>query len=181
MSIKKYAKQMSMQLFNKLIYLIVFSLVLFSCKKKIIEETVYDNIIYEVNDVAVYGSNVEKTKQKSTNQYISILYTDLFNQAISNNELAEISELTLAMGDKQTSNELIISHYLNSPLVNIPTNSQMRADIPTFINETYVKFYQRYPTEYEKIYLKKMIEDDPLITTENIYVAFALSNEYYFY
>ncbi len=181
MCIKKYVKQMSMQPFYRVTYMVLFSLIFISCKKKVIEETVYDNIIYEVNDVAVYGSNVEKTKQKSTNQYISILYTDLFNQAISNNELAEISELTLAMGDKQTSNELIISHYLNSPLVNIPTNSQMRTDVATFINETYVKFYQRYPTEYEKIYLKKMIEDDPLMTAENIYVAFALSNEYYFY
>jgi len=152
-----------------------------SCKKTITEEVVYDNVIYELNDQVVYSTAAEKNRQKTPTQFISILYADLFNQSISTNDLAEIAELSLSIGDKGVVTELLLSHYLNDPQVDIPTDSQMRADIPTFVESTYVRFFQRFPTAYEAQYLKDLIEDDLLMTPENIYAGFVLSNEYYFY
>lgn len=158
------------------------ALVLMSaCKKEITEQVVYDNVIYQLNDVVVYQSNVEKVKQKTPTQYISILFSDLFNTQISNNDLSELSTLYLAIGDKGMANELLLTHWLVTPGVVVPTDQTMRADVDQFVIDTYVRFFQRLPTEYEKHYLVDEIEDDTLLTPEAVYIAFALSNEYQFY
>jgi len=159
----------------------VFALLFFSCKKETVETQVYDNVIYEVDSTKLYTSSAEKNKQKTPTQYISILYSDLYNKTISNNELSELGELSLAVGDKTMVNELTLSHYLKTPFVDKPTDAEMRADIKTFVTFVYVKFYLRYPTEYEKRYLSDIIEKDVQIKVDDIYSAFILSNEYYYY
>lgn len=153
----------------------------FSCKKKIEEQIVYDNVIYGVDDVEVYSSNAQKTSQKSAELLVSIMYADIFNQGINTNTLLEISEIYLALGDKTMFNELIFSHFFKDPSAFVPTDVQMRADIETFIEESYIRFFQRNPSEYEKHYLKDLITNDNDITVENVYTSFVLSNEYYFY
>lgn len=153
----------------------------FSCKKKIEEQIVYDNIIYGVDDVEVYSSNAQKTSQKSAELLVSIMYADIFNQGINTNTLLEISEIYLALGDKTMFNELIFSHFFKDPTAVVPTDLQMRADIETFIEESYIRFFQRNPSEYEKHFLKDLITNDNDITVENVYTSFVLSNEYYFY
>lgn len=166
---------------SKIALVAIAAVAMVACKKKTVEEVTYDNVIYELDDVPVYSSNVQKTKQKSPTQYISILYSDLFNKSIPTTELTELGELSLAMGDKGMANELLLTHYYNDPTVVIPTNAQMRADVNQFVEDTYIRFYLRFPTEYEKYYLADLINNDPALTPENIYTAFALSNEYYFY
>jgi hypothetical protein len=161
-----------------LLFLMAFS---FSCKKTKIEETVYDNVVYRVDTVPLYFSNSEKNKQKSTIQYISILYADLFGKGISNKELAELSELNLSIGDKTMANELLLSHYLNDSEVKLPTATAMRADVGQFVEEVYLRFYLRNPTAYEKYHLVNLIEEDEQLTPAKVFTAFALSNEYYFY
>lgn len=160
---------------------VVFILLILSCKKETVETQVYDNVIYKVDSTRLYNSSAEKTKQKTPTQYISILYSDLFSKTISNNELSELNELSLAVGDKTMVNELTLSHYLKAQLADKPSNPEMRADVQTFVTFVYVKFYLRYPTEYEKRYLSDIIEKDVLITVDDIYSAFILSNEYYYY
>lgn len=174
-----------MQDFKRLKYgsllVLMVAFVIAGCKREITEQVIYDNVVYQIEDVVVYESNVEKTKQKTPTQYISILYQDLFATPISNNELSELSELYLSIGDKGMANELLISHYLNDLSVVIPTDAQMRSDLDAFVAATYVKFYQRNPTQYEKHYLVNLIEEDLNLTPETVYTAFALSNEYQFY
>ena len=65
----------------------------------------------------------------------------------------------------------------------VPTDTELEPDdrIDQFVIDTYVRFFQRLPTEYEKHYLVDEITDDTLLTPEAIYIAFALSNEYQFY
>lgn len=162
-------------------WVIVFALLLTSCKKERVETQVYDNVIYEVDSTRLYNSAAEKTKQKTPTQYISILYSDLYNKTISNNELSELNELSLAVGDKTMVNELTLSHYLKATWVDKPSDPEMRADIESFVTFVYVKFYLRYPTEYEKRYLADIIGKDPMLTVDEIYTAFVLSNEYYYY
>ena len=176
------AKPMSMQGFNKVWILVILMLPsLVACKKKITQEVVYDNIIYELGDQQLYQSNLEKNKQKTPQQYISILYSDLFNSAIPSNDLASIAELSISVGDKVMFNELILSDWLEETTVDVPTDTEMRADIDAFVEQTYIKFYLRYPNAYESYYLKSLIESDPDLTPEIIYTAFATSNEYNFY
>lgn len=158
---------------------VLFSLL--SCKKKVDELVVYDNVIYDIDNVSVYASNAQKTKQKSAELMISIMYADLFNQGVTTNTLLELSEIYLAMGDKTMFNELIFSHFFKDPMAVIPTDIQMRNDIGQFVEDSYLRFFQRYPSEYEKIYLVNLIDDDTDITVENVYTSFILSNEYFFY
>lgn len=140
-----------------------------------------DNIIYDVGSEVVYQSNSEKEKQKSSEQYISILYANLFQSPVGQQELTDLSEIRLSIGDKQAADELVLNGYVHSPQVIIPTDAQMRADIDQFIEDTYRRFYLRLPTPYEYAYLRKLIEDDPNLTPDLIYTAFSTSNEYQYY
>ncbi len=165
---------------KNLIIVLSISLVLSSCKKEI-QQVVYDNTVYGVNTVHLYSSNAEKTKQKSPEQFISILYSNFTNQTIPADNLNQLSELTYSIGDKGLVNTMLLENFLNAPEIDIPTQQDMRNDINSFVENTYLKFYLREPSEYEKYFCTNMIQTDTLITPEMVYAAFAQSNEYLFY
>ena len=141
----------------------------------------YDNVYYEVTPVTLYTSNAEKNKQKSSIQYISILFSDLFNQTLPGSDLNNLGEVILSNGDKGLVNQMILERFLTLPGIQIPTQAQMNADIDSFIISAYQRFYLRNPTDYEKYYLKNLIQNDASVTPEIVYAAFSLSNEYMFY
>lgn len=171
-----------MPVLNKYFYFSFITLLTFiSCKKELEVTEVYDNVIYQVDSTKLYASSAEKVKQKTQAQYISIMYSDLFSFNISGNELSELSELSLAIGDKTMANELSLSHFLNSPLLDEPSDAEMRADLDNFVELTYLRFYQRNPTPYEKLYLTDVIEKENQISVLDVYTAFILSDEYYYY
>jgi len=159
---------------KKFILSICCLLLMVACKKDY-------RYIYDVGNEVVYENSSEKNKQKSSAQFISILYSNLFQSSISLQETNELSELRTAIGDKQVADNLIINDYVNSAGVNLPSDADMRADIPKFVEETYIRFYLRKPTAYEAKFLKEEIENDPGLTPKLIYAAFAESNEYKFY
>ena len=68
-----------------LILLLCFPLLFSSCRK---------DDVYELNEINATSYNANKNKLKSSNQFISILYANLFQEALSANELVEISRLT---------------------------------------------------------------------------------------
>ena len=167
---------------KKIFLLTVFSIALFSsCKKEVLQQNIYDNVYYEVTPVTLYTSNAEKNKQKSSLQYISILYTDLFKQSIPGSDLNNIGEAILSIGDKSIANQMILERMLTLPGISIPTQSEMQSDVDGFITAAYQRFYLRNPTGYETYYMKNLINTDSAITPEIVYAAFALSNEYMFY
>lgn len=173
-----------MQASNKIVFYIFclgFVLSTISCKKTIVQDKVYDNVIYDLGNQVVYTSASQKTKQKTATQYLSILYADLKQTTIPNNELTNLSQVNLAFGDKGLVNEVLVSHYMNNPGVVLPTAAYMRANLDQFITDTYIRFYQRKPSSYEMYGLKKIIADDPNMTPELVYSSFALSDEYWFY
>ena len=160
---------------KKFIFSIIFLAVLvMSCKKEY-------RYIYDVGSEVVYESSAEKDKQKSSSQFVSILYSNLFRTSVSQQELNELTELRTALGDKQIADNLIINNYVNSSTVQIPTDLEMRDDIQKFVEETYIRFYLRKPTPYEAKFMTESIENDPGMTPELIYEACAGSNEYKFY
>ena len=154
----------------------IFSIVLFtfaSCKK---EEPIYD-----VNQIQSTSYNANKNKLKTTAQYISILYANLFQKALSANELVEITRCIESIGDKEVAHEIVLSNFMNKSGVTLPSDSLMRADLDVFLEQTYKRFYVRDITEAEREFFLKFFESHPDVSAEMVYSAFSLSNEYQFY
>jgi hypothetical protein len=146
-----------------------------SCKK------VIDPDQYEVKEVNLYSSISEKDKLKSQEQYVSILYTNLFQQTLSGNKLVQINNCLESIGDKELGREVLISNFMNKPNVQLPSDSIMRANPRNFVLDTYERFFVRIPSEAEVAWMVNFIEANPQLSTELVYFAFALSNEYLYY
>ena len=155
-----------------LILTICISLFFTTCRK---------DDIYELNDIHASSYNANKDKLKSTNQYIAILYANLFQQALSANELVEISRCIQSIGDKQVAHEIVISNFMNKEGVIIPSDSLMRSDLNLFIEETYKRFFVRDITEAEREFFLTFFKSHPNVSAEMVYLAFSLSNEYQYY
>ena len=166
--------------YKQLIYLVVGSLFLVSmlgaCKDK-----GEDKDLYLVNDEKIYPPGTIKTKEKTEEQYVAILYSNLFQKSLSANELYDVKRVIDSKGDKELVREILISNFMNKPDVIIPSDSLMRADVKTFVNETYKRFFVRYPSEAELTYMTNYINGNPNITADMVYFAYGMSNEYLFY
>ncbi|UPT65387.1 MAG: hypothetical protein M0D57_12555 [Sphingobacteriales bacterium JAD_PAG50586_3] len=145
-----------------------------SCKKT-------DENTYDVNNVNLLPPGAGKTKQKSNEQYVSILYANLFQQALSANRLFDITQCIESIGDKDIAREVIISNFMNKPDVLIPADSVMQNNPEQFVIDTYNRFLVRNPTVAEKTWFVNYINANPNVTPELVYFSFALSNEYMFY
>jgi len=154
--------------------LIFIALLLASCEKEVVAS-------YDVNDVDVLDGNLVKTRVKSDKQFTSILYTTLYRQAISVDKLVQTERVIQSFGDKSLIHEIIVSNYMNTPDVQLPSDSFMRAATDSFITDTYRKFYVRLPSELEKSFFRNYIAANPNVTVELVYTAFAASDEYQFY
>ncbi|MCC6599375.1 MAG: hypothetical protein IT223_01725 [Crocinitomicaceae bacterium] len=145
-----------------------------SCKKD-------QEALFEVNNVMLYDNSADKSKLKSNEQYVSILYTNLFQTALSNNTVFELGKTLLSLGDQELAREVLISNFFNDAGVQMPTADEMNADIDAFIVETYKRFFVRLPSEAEKTWVKNFIERNAYMTPELVYFSFAMSNEYMYY
>lgn len=160
--------------FKLLLLILLLLVVVGSCKKE--KRTVYD-----VNETTSYRSNINKNKIKSETEYISILSANLFQKPLSATELAKHQRIIQSVGDKAVVNEVIISNFMNLPDVQMPGNTEMRANVDAFIIETYKKFYVRTPTELELTWFRNYINNNPNVTVEMVYTSFSASDEYLFY
>lgn len=156
-----------------ILLVVLFFLTLQSCKK-----TEYE---FEVENTQLYPDNAGKVKVKSEEQYVSILYANLFQQALGANELARIVRCIHAVGDKDLVHEVLISNFMNRPEVQLPTVQEMNENPDLFIENTYKRFFVRKPTEAEKTWFRNYLKTHPMVRPELVYYAFALSNEYQFY
>lgn len=161
---------------NRLIPLSLIALLTVACARD--NAPVY---VHEVNEVEVSQEGVEKHNLKSDLEFLSLAYSDLTGETISDQELTALVAAYSATGDKQLVADIIVRNLLNSPLVSMPDNQDMRNNLDAFIQETYLKFYVREPSAYEAWELKQLIESDPELTAEMIYYAFLTSDEYRFY
>lgn len=166
---------MNMQIFKQLGLLLTAVYVLSGCTKETI------NAKYGVTDDEVNSQYITKGKSKSDAQYISILSTNLLQKPISVNDLVKTENVIYSIGDRALAYELIISNYMNSPDRQLPSDTEMRADIDGFIKKTYRRFFVRDPSELEITFFRNYIESNQNITVELVYSAFAASEEYRFY
>lgn len=159
-----------------IVKLIIFNLLIMNiyCTKEI-------HVQYQVNSANIYETKAQKFKAKNEAEYISILFTNLYQKAIDPMVLFQAQSVLYSIGDQNVAKEMLLSGYFNNPNIIIPSNSEMRKDIPKFITETYKRFYLRYPTEAEKVYFTNYIQNNQEVTVEMIYTAFSTSDEYSFY
>lgn len=140
-----------------------------------------NSYVYEVNEIDVEPNNAGKTKEKTSGQYLAILYANLFQKPLSPGDLVDLTDLIASIGDKQVAYETIIAKFLNSSEVIIPSKAEMDTNVSQFVIDTYQRFYVRNPSQGEKAYFINYIESHPDITPELVYFAFATSAEYNYY
>ncbi len=151
----------------------LFLMLLISCTDR--------SYVYEVETLSIEPNNAEKDKEKTTEQYLNIVYANLFQTALSPNQLVDMTETITSIGDKQLAYETILAKLITDPSIAIPSNEEMRADLDLFISDTYKRFLVRLPSEAEKSWWKNYIKVRPNLTPDLVYFAFASSNEYYYY
>ena len=159
---------------KKLIF--IFSiLLLFSCKKE-------KNVTYQLNDVTIENNTANKDHLKSTTEFISIAYSDIFGTVVSTNKLAELSQIYKAFGDKKLIEQMVIKNFLNEPSIQIPQIDRSSiSTINSFVQNVYIKLYNRTPDEYELWFVADMITKDNDLTSELIYFSLMTANEYRYY
>lgn len=159
--------------YNRWLFAIVLIGLLAGCRK--------DIYVYEIDDVTILPVNSQKIKPKTTTQYISILYTNFFQKAISPNAMLEAQKAIESIGDKQVAFDILVSKYMNDPRVILPSTTEMREDPEAFVRATYRRFLVREPTEAELNWMINYITSRPDVTPEHFYFAFATSNEHFHY
>lgn len=140
-----------------------------------------DHYVYAMRELGVSDLEADKRQEKSSTQYIAVLYTNLFQKAIGPSELQEMEASMNAIGDKTLAKRMLIGTFLKKGDAKVPSMEEMRHDVPAFIRETYVRFFVREPSQAELIYLQNFIESRPQLEPHIIYTTFALSDEYQFY
>ena len=137
--------------------------------------------IYQVQEQELYQNSNEKQTLKSTTQFISIAYSDLFGTSITNDELNKFDVALQAFGYKGVLQDMIVKSLINRSGVQVVTANAMRADIPAFIEGAYLRFYNRKPNEFEAWKMKDLIEKNADITPVMVYYSLMTSEEYRYY
>jgi hypothetical protein len=150
----------------------VLSLILFvSCQKEQIVQ-------YGINEVNVDKPGASKPNQKSTEQYLSIVYSDLYDKQITNNELVRLNTIVESFGDKGLVEKMIVESFLSSSNLKITSKADMVKDPTAFLNAAYKKFLGRFPSEMEKWFLTKKIKESTIVSPQLIYLSILTSVEY---
>jgi hypothetical protein len=156
--------------------LLIITSVYSSCKKDEKKEYTYD-----LKLVTVKKDGNNKQNQKTTTEFISIAYSDIFGTTITSSKLVNLSLAYDAFGDKKLIEDLVVRNFLADTDAQIPSQSEMNANVEAFINSTYQKLLNRQPNEFELWNMKKIIQETPGITPELFYYAILTSNEYRYY
>lgn len=144
-------------------------------------QPVEDHYIYGLEEAVIESDQANKRNLKTRSQYIAVLYSNLFQTGINPSELQEIERSIASIGDEVLAKRMVISTLLRKPDSRVPSMVEMREGVETFIQETYVRFLVRNPTQAELIFMKNFIQARPELEPHIIYTTFALSNEYQFY
>ncbi|MBL0102549.1 MAG: hypothetical protein IPP51_01485 [Bacteroidetes bacterium] len=136
---------------------------------------------YEVNPVNVSQNDGDKTTAKTTTEFISIAYSDLYGTSISQTKLVNLSVAYASFGDLKVIEERIVRNFLNDPVVIIPAQPSVNGDTSAFVKNCYRKFFNRDPNEFETYHWKELIRTNSSVTPATIYFAMMTSDEYRFY
>ncbi len=137
--------------------------------------------IYEVDTLQVYSDGGEKINRKTSSEFISIAFADLFGSAPTAAELSNFNLVYEAFGDPEFIEDLIVRNLINDPRSDIPSQSEMKADPESFVQEAYLSLYNRPAQESEVYFLREYIESTPDLLPTTIYYGMMTSEEYRYY
>ena len=137
--------------------------------------------LYQVTNVNVTQPGGNKQNVKSTEEFISLAYSDLFGTTIPKQELINLTQAYNSFGDLKLIEDMIIRNFLNTTGIVIPSSATMRADVNGFVSSSYQKFLNRNPNAYEKWFITNVIQSDTTISPVLVYYSFMTSNEYMYY
>ena len=143
--------------------------------------TAEPDVTYGLQPLELDAPNAEKDRVKSIDQWITILYADLFGEALGSAELFEVKQAFFSIGDQEIARATLVSNFMQDANVQLPDASVMVQNPDGFIDDTYVRFLVRYPTEAERTWMRNYLASNPTMTPELVYTAFALSEEYLHY
>lgn len=153
------------------VYYLLMLLIFGACSKE-------QKYVYGVEDVTVEQVGAVKPNVKKSTEYISIAYSDIYGKSIPSSLLDDLTKSYVAFGDVTVIEDLIIRNFLNDAAVSIPSNEEMRKDIPLFITQCYNQFYNRNPSGQEAWFFEKKINENSALTPSVIFYTFLTSNEY---
>ncbi|MBK6397755.1 MAG: hypothetical protein IPN61_09390 [Bacteroidetes bacterium] len=158
----------------KKILFLLLTIVIFSCT----EEKKYQ---YGIDPIDVTQGGGQKTNQKSTTEFISIAYSDLYGTVIPQTKLVNLSVAYSSFGDLKVIEKRIIANFLNDTTIQLPSTPTVNGDTILFITNTYKKFFNREPNEFEKFKWQELVRTNNSVTPMTIYFALMTSDEYRFY
>lgn len=164
---------MSISTIRKIGFLLLIFIGL-SCTKEVVN-------VYEIDRVGLYGSASEKKNLKNDEQFIAILYRDLFNESIGTQEMEVLFGTYASLGDKPLIIDEIIKSLLSQPGIDIATASEMHADPEGFIDDVFERFLIRKPSAQELWFLETQIRQNPELNPLDLYYALLTSQEYRYY
>lgn len=157
------------------LFVFIVSCILFSaCEKEV-------DYLYEVNPVAVQSPGSIKTNAKSTVEFLTIAWADLFGTQIPLQELSKLNTVYVSFGDKKMIEDRILLNFLTKSGVQIPAQTNVAGDTVLYINNTYKKLFNRDANAFEKYYLKEQIRLNASMTSKVIWYALMTSDEYRYY
>jgi hypothetical protein len=136
---------------------------------------------FELQGLEVTPGFAEKDRLKTNEQWVAIVHTNLFQTGMPANDLYDVSTVFESIGDQDIAREVLLSNFFNQPELSLPSTESMIADPDAFIDQTYLRFFTRFPTQAERTYVREFILNNPGMTPELIYMSFGLSAEYLYY
>jgi hypothetical protein len=137
--------------------------------------------LYEVNPVAVQSPGSIKSNAKSTVEFLTIAWADLFGTQIPQQELSKLNTVYVSFGDKKMIEDRILLNFLSKSGLQIPAQTNVAGDTTLYINNTYKKLFNRDANAFEKYYLKEQIRLNASMSSKVIWYALMTSNEYRYY
>ena len=138
-------------------------------------------VSFELQGLEVTPGFAVKDRLKTNEQWVAIVHTNLFQSAMSANDLYNAARVFESIGDQDVAREVVLSNFFNQEGVILPSTESMHANPDAFITETYLRFLVRTPSTAELTYLRGFIAEHPQLTPEVVYLAFGLSEEYQYY
>ena len=136
---------------------------------------------FELQGLEVTPGFAVKDRLKTNEQWVAIVHTNLFQSAMSANDLYNAARVFESIGDQSLAREVLLSNFFNQPNLSLMTRDEMLENLDAFLDETYLRFYTRFPTQAERTYVREFILNNPGMTPELVYMSFALSDEYRYY
>ena len=138
-------------------------------------------VSFELQGLEVTPGFAVKDRLKTNEQWVAIVHTNLFQSAMSANDLYNAARVFESIGDQSLAREVLLSNFFNQPNLNLMSRDEMLENLDAFLDETYLRFYTRFPTQAERTYVREFILNNPGMTPELVYMSFALSDEYRYY